>query len=228
MAFDHMTTAAEPRLSTVLVRESELGYSREAVTIRAGAGAKRLLKMGTVIGKAILGAPTVEPDPGNTGRATLTLHGTQPLLPGAERGIYRVVCLAAILTGGTFEVFSPRGYSLGRFDIPYSFDNHLSFDLQLVTTEFVVGDLYRITIPRGTGEVVALDPAAVDGTQYAYGVMSMDGEAPDGAAGAGQAIAREAVVTDTGLIWPAGITAYDRIAATERLQDRKIHIAKAI
>ena len=133
MAFDHFTATAAARLSQVLVREGDLGVTREAVTILAGSGAKRELALGTVVG-------------------TVT----------------------------------------------------------------------------ASDKVVALNPAGIDGSEAASGIMSMDGEAADGTDGTGQAIVRHAVVAESGLIWPAGITAPQKAAAIAELQALDIHIVPSV
>ena len=133
MAFDHYTATAAARLSQVLVREGYLGVSRESVTILAGSGAKRELKLGTVIG-------------------TVT----------------------------------------------------------------------------ASSKVVALNPGGADGSEAVSGIMSMDGDAADGTDGTGQAIVRQAVVAEGGLIWPAGITAPQKETAIAELKALDIHIVSSV
>ena len=228
MAFNHFTATAAAVLTKVLSWEADHHRSRETVTILAGSGAARDLKLGTVLGKATLGTPVAVADGGNTGNGALTVDAVAPLLVGAKQGVYAVECIAAATNGGTFEVFSPDGYSLGTVAVGATFANHIRFAIADGAADFVVGDGFAITVPAGTGKIVALAPAAVDGTQYAYGVMSMDALAPDGIDGTGQAIVKDATVNDAGLIWPAGITAAQKAVAVENLLSRRIDIATAV
>ena len=228
MAFNHFTATAAAVLTKVLSWEADHHRSRETVTILAGSGAVRELKLGTVLGKATLGTPLAETLVANTGNGTLTVDAVTPLLGGARKGAYTVECIAAAANGGTFVVFSPDGYSLGMVEVGATFANHIRFAIADGGTDFVVGDGFVITVPAGTGKIVALAPAAVDGTQYAYGVMSMDALAPDGIDGTGQAIVKDATVNDAGLIWPTGITAAQKAVAVENLLSRRIDIATAV
>lgn len=69
-----------------------------------------------------------------------------------------------------------------------------------------------------TGQVKALDPPASDGTELPSGVLlgAIDArlqDRPDGLI-----VARHAVVADTALVWPAGITPAEKNAALATLK----------
>ena len=69
-----------------------------------------------------------------------------------------------------------------------------------------------------TGQVKVLDPSASDGTELPSGVLlgAIDArlaDRPDGLI-----VARHAVVADTALIWPAGITPAEKNAALATLK----------
>lgn len=76
------------------------------------------------------------------------------------------------------------------------------------------------------GKLYALDPAATDGTQNAYGVLLQDTDATliDRVA---VVIARHAVLADRAVIWPAGITASQKAAALGQLEAKGILIRSA-
>ncbi|QKS31402.1 MAG: head decoration protein [Candidatus Accumulibacter similis] len=69
-----------------------------------------------------------------------------------------------------------------------------------------------------TGQVKALDPSASDGTEIPSGVLlgAIDArlaDRPDGLI-----VGRHAVVADTALVWPAGITPAEKNAALATLK----------
>ena len=68
------------------------------------------------------------------------------------------------------------------------------------------------------GKVVALAPAAVDGTQNAIGVLTADVTAADGVDAKGVMIARHAIVSDAALVWPSGITTPQKTDAIAQLK----------
>jgi len=92
-------------LGDVLKHEAPNLYSREAVTVLAGAGADRALKVGEVIGKRTRSTVTATADAGNTGDGVATL--ADPALgPKAEAGTYTLTCIAAAVNAGTFQVLT--------------------------------------------------------------------------------------------------------------------------
>ena len=67
------------------------------------------------------------------------------------------------------------------------------------------------------GKFHALAPAANDGTEAAIGVLATDTDATLIDREDALLIARHAIVARNGLIWPAGITAPQKVAATAQL-----------
>ena len=67
------------------------------------------------------------------------------------------------------------------------------------------------------GKLHALAPAASDGTETAIGVLATDTDATLIDREDALLIARHAIVARNGLIWPAGITAPQKAAATAQL-----------
>jgi hypothetical protein len=68
-----------------------------------------------------------------------------------------------------------------------------------------------------SGKVVALDPAGVDGSEVAAGVMiaAVDATSADKT---GVAIVREAMIAPANLVWPDGISAGDKATAIADLE----------
>jgi len=68
-----------------------------------------------------------------------------------------------------------------------------------------------------TGKVVALTPAASDGSEKAHSVMIADCNAT-GADKQGVAMVRDAYINTINLVWPAGITDPQKVAALGELE----------
>lgn len=198
-------------ISDVILSELGMDASREQVTVLSGQN----LVLGTVIGKATLGALS-ETHAGNTGNGAMTIDAVTPALANCQVGVYTVKCIAAAANGGTFEVFDPKGNSLGIVVVAATFENQIKFVIADGGTDFIVGDTFLVTVAAGTGKVKILTPAALDGTQNAHGVTigEYDATAADLQ---GVAIVREAVLKDASLTWPGGITQAQKDAAIAQL-----------
>ena len=212
-------------LGDVLKCEAPNLYSRDAVTVLAGNGAERALKVGAVIAARTRSEVTVTAGDGNTGDGEAT-----PADPGlgarAEAGVYQLSCTT---TGaaGTFQVLSPRNYVLPDLTVGTAYaGGHLNLTVADGATDFVVGDTFAIEV-SGDGKAVSLDPAAVDGTAEAIGIVAFDVTAPDGADVEATAILRDAVLADRAIVWPAGVSEAAKAAAIADLEVRGILVRKA-
>ena len=217
--------AESATLGDVLKGEAPNLYSREAVTVLAGDGAERALKVGAVIARRTRSTVTVTAGDGNTGDGEATL-ADPPLGALAEAGIYRLACITAG-AAGTFQVLSPKGYVLPDLTIGTAYEGgHLNLTVADGATDFVAGDTFAIEV-SGDGKVVGLDPTAVDGTAEAIGIVAYDVTAPDGADTEVTAILRDAVLADRAIGWPAGIGETARAVAIADLEARGILVRKA-
>ena len=213
-------------LGDVLKYEAPNLYSREAVTVLAGAGEDRMLKVGAAIARRTRATVTVTADDGNTGDGEATL-ADPPLGALAEAGIYRLACITAGADGGTFQVLSPRGYVLPDLTVGTAYaGGHLNLTVADGAADFAVGDTFATEV-SGDGKAVGLDPTAVDGTAEAIGIVAFDVTAPDGADAEVTAILRDAVLADRAIVWPAGITEAAKAAAIADLEARGILVRKA-
>ena len=213
-------------LGDVLKCEAPNLYSRDAVTVLAGNGAERVLMAGAVIARRTRSEVTVTAGDGKTGDGAATM--ADPALGArAEAGIYRLACITAGADGGTFQVLSPRGYVLPNLTVGTAYaEGHLNLTVADGPADFVAGDTFAIEV-SGDGKAVALDPAAVDGTAEAIGIVAYDVTAPDGADTEVTAILRDAVLADRAIVWPAGITEEQKNAAIADLEARGILVRKA-
>ena len=208
--------------SDVVLDELNKDGSREKVTVLSGQN----LAIGTVLGKALFGGVT-ETHAGNTGNGVMTPDATTPALANAQVGVYSAKCITASANGGAFEVFDPHGNSLGIIAVAATFANQIKFVIADGATDFIVGDTFLVTVAAGTLKVKILTPAALDGTQIAYGIIcpACDASLADVA---GAAIVRNAIVKDTGLVWPGGISAGDKAAALAALAGKYIISREAV
>jgi hypothetical protein len=155
---------------------------------------------------------------GNTGTGTLVVDATTPALSRAEAGVYTVRCVTAIASGGEFEVVDPIGVSLGPVNAVTgggaTFADRVKFVITAnAGTNFVVGDGFDITVSAVTGKLVNLVPGAADGSGRLVG-FALGARDPGGADSAIQYLARgPAVVADSGIVWPTGITTAQKATA---------------
>ncbi len=194
-------------LSDLVLDEEDTQASREVVTVATGQN----LKIGTVLGKATIGALS-ETHAGNTGNGVMTLDAVTPALANCLVGIYKAVCILAVPDGGTFRIYDPKGNVLGDVVVGGTFQNQIKFVIADGAVDFIEGDTFLITVAAGTGKVEILDPAGLDGTQTAYGVLTQDVDATAADVKAA-AIVKEALLKDAGLVWPVGISAGDKATA---------------
>lgn len=203
------------RLGDVVFHESDREASREAVTVLSGQN----LLIGTVLGKITKAIAAPVAGGGNTGNGTVTGYS---LGAKAKLGTYTLKCITAAVNGGTFAVISPDGDALPNASVGVGYINdQINFTINDGTTDFIVGDSFTIAVDAGSGKVKILTPAAVDGTQNAYGALTADVDA-SAADLAGVAIVRDAILKDTGLVWPGGITAGQKAAALAELESEHI------
>lgn len=176
-------------------------------------------------------APTVI---GGTGTGTVSALSLGPL---AQRGNYRLVCIAAGAThGGTFEGFAPDGSSIGTFVMPDTSttataftSSHINFTLT-DATNFIVGNYFNIAVygPAGAPKVVAWNPTPTtyDGRHRVAGVLlgAVDASSADTA---GTLLVRRAVVHEGKLKWISSASAADKALGKTQLQARDIVVAVA-
>lgn len=208
--FDYEYTMP-PGLGALLVDELAGRMSRELVTVLAGDGVDRTLALGQVFGRITKGAVSTAADGDNTGAGDFA--ATPTLGPLAEVGDYTLTCITEAAGGGVFSVVAPSGYRLPDLTVGEAYaGDHINCTLADGDPDFIAGDSITVTVAPGSGKVVALAPAAVDGSQVAAGAMTESVTAPDGVDAVGVGLVRNASVRRAGLVWPDGITE-DQVAA---------------
>lgn len=193
--------------------EESNDYSREKITVLSG----QSLSLLEVIGKVTVAVPTTgTAKVGNTASVGLCTSVTGGLSTIPE--IWTLTCTAEASNAGTFSVI---GSKTGRIKdatvaVAYTSD-FVNFTLTDTAEDFNVGDGFTITVTEGSGNVVALDPDAVNGSNHAAGIMiaAVDATSADKA---GVAIVREAMIASANLVWPAAISAGDKAIALADLE----------
>jgi len=210
-------TAFAPKIISDLLKwEVDPTYSREQGTLKA----LNVVKIGTPLGRIELGAASsAAKSGGNTANSgTFVLDATTPVLAGAESGVYTLRCITAATNGGVFRLEDPRGRVLGDFAITggaggtVTVNDKIKGVLTDGTADFVVGDGFDITVAAGSGKLVVLAPAALDGSAKCIG-FSLQERDPGNADGVILYLARMAVIADSGIAWPDAFTSDQKLAA---------------
>ena len=125
--------------------------------------------------------------------------------------------LTATSATALFEVIAPDGDVVGHGNVATAFaSDHVSFALANGGT-MTLGDYFLIIVAGYTARESKLwDPAAVDGTQEAYGILL---DATDAASTAADAVAivRHAEVIASKLSWKSTVTAAQKAEAYRQL-----------
>lgn len=153
-------------LGAILKWEQELHHSREQVTILAG----QELSVGHVLGKVEVGTvPTTgTADVGNTGNGTVTSVTGGKFV---KVGDYTLTCISADTNLGAFSVKNPDGEALpaAAVGVAYTSDQ-LNFTINDGSTDFVVGDVFTVTVPVGGLQYREINFSGVDGSAKAAGL----------------------------------------------------------
>ncbi|WP_417491867.1 head decoration protein [Maricaulis sp.] len=206
--------ATRPALLGDLLKVFDHNFSLESGTVADDVGADgRTDEIGTVYGAVLFGTPTVEAGEGNTGQGTV---GSMALKAAAQLGDYTLECIAESNGAATFAVFDPAGNRLADATEAAAYSNEqigFTIGTNSPTTEYDVGDSHVITVPAGSGQFLPIDFDAVDGTQRFAAICGERTVVPAGATQRAKIVKRQAVVTDSKLIWPEGATADQKAAA---------------
>lgn len=201
------------RLNDILKFELSNNQSREVVTVLSGQD----LVVGAVLGKIKLGTcPTTgTAGAGNAGAGTCT---TVTAGAKAKLGTYTLKCLIAAAGAGIFSVEDPDGYALPDAIVGVAYVNdQINFILNDGSPDFSVGDSFTVAIAAGSLSVRSIKSDAVDGSQDAYGILTVDCDASL-AAKSSVAIVRDAQIIEANLVWtvsPAVSTAQKAAAMAQ-------------
>lgn len=150
------------RTGEFILSEGNGTISREEVTISSTAGA---LLAGQVVGKITKGAATAAHVAGGTGNSTFSAVAVGA---NSKVGVYQLIFTAATKV----NVEDPDGVLLGVATLGTEFSaGGLTFTITAGATPHVATDRATITVAAGTGEYVAYDNTAADGSEVAAGVL---------------------------------------------------------
>lgn len=147
-----------------ILSEAEGILSRESLKVLSGQN----LKAGAVIGRVNRGVgkaaiPTVV----GTGNGTMSALFAGPEV---EKGNYLVKLITAVANGGTFSVTAPSGKALPNLVLTAGAGNttvyrsrHINFSITDGSTDFVVDDLFTITVTTGAPAVVGTGNGTISG-----------------------------------------------------------------
>lgn len=128
----------------------------------------------------------------NTGTGTLVADDQNPILEGAEDGVYLIKCKSAATTGAdakeaVFEVFSPDGGLMGSINAGTDgqdvWSNRIKFTITDKATggddvAFAAGDAFTFTVTStqadASGDLAAWNPDATDGSEVPYGILAAE------------------------------------------------------
>lgn len=121
-----------------------------------------------------------------------------------------------------FSVTAPDSTALANVTVGTTYNtSHLKFAMAQGATKFILGDTFSITIEAGSGEYVAFDADARDGSQTAAGILLKKTDATDASQSAVM-IARHAEVVANRLQWKTGNDANDKTTALATLETKNI------
>ena len=216
-------------VSSLVAYEGEVELTRATGTLLAGDGAKRTVKLGTLLGK-VSGSGDLSAisaaDAANTGNGALTM-AEPALAANAKLGVYTVNCTTGGADGASkFRVEDPAGTLVGTATGGAAFDKAIKFTIDGGGTTFVVGDAFSVTVVRAAGQedgkIVAWDPTAADGSEKVWGISLREVEAEDGVDNVDGILAlrRMAVLVAETIAWPDGISAGQKAAAILDMDER--------
>jgi hypothetical protein len=179
-----------------LVSEAPGTLSRDNGVLDNTAGALDLyVPAGLVVMAEAFGTLTAAAKPGNTGNGTIGSLSVQPPAgsnPGAMVGAYTISFTSAI----AFSVFAPDGRELLPGVVGTAYADEIGFRITAGGTAFAAGDGFTITVPAGSGNLVAFD-----GTGAVAGIVFNRVYVPAGGTARCTIVTRDAEVNRAELQW---------------------------
>ncbi|MCB8835945.1 head decoration protein [Aurantimonas sp. VKM B-3413] len=216
-----------PIMSGLLKWESNPEFCRETGTLLAGAGAARIVKLGTLLGLITAAgamAASASADAGNTGNGTMTMADPSTTT-AAKAGIYRVVCTTGGADGTSkFRVEDPEGVQVGTATGGAAFTKQIKFTIAGGGTAFAPGDAFSVTVSIAAddddGKIVAWDPDATNGSEVIHGVSLVEATAADGVDNTTDLLftRRDSILFIGAIQWPNGLTSDQKAKAVADLK----------
>lgn len=157
-----------------------------------------------------------------TGNGAITIGAIGGL---AKSGVYRAVVTEAAANAGTFSFYSPLSNEYIA-DVTVgggatSVGNHFTITIADGSTDFVVGDNFTVTVQLAVPKWTQHNPAAIDGSQVAAGILYNDVDASSSDLTT-TIFTRMGEVFDGKLTWKTNITAAQKAQALADLSTKQI------
>lgn len=199
-------------MTTSFLYEPDPALARVSATIGAG----QVLQSGTVVGRINLGEVASAAGAGNAGDGTIGLH-VEPRAWHCKVGRYRIECVTEIPGGGVFRVTDPAGFDVGYVAAGEEHSRGIRFTVTAGEGDFRLGDHFTVDVAKGSGRLVQLDPAGVDGRQTPTAILAEDVDTTEGEVIAYVIGRPGSVIHRAALIWPEGYTNLQKAAALQEL-----------
>lgn len=158
-----------------IIGQNDFDVNNEEVVLDAIAGTA--LRDGRVMGKRTRGAQVVgAPVAGNNaGNGVFAANPTADA--NVAPGDYLIEIVEDVANAGRIKVTGPDG-TITRGNVGAAVDGQLNFTLNDGAADFVAGDNWKVNVsyPNANGRWCPVNPAAVDGTQIAAGILYGDRE----------------------------------------------------
>lgn len=205
------------RIGDLVAVEWDQNYSRERVTLLAGAGAIRSIpQFALVAALPGAGAVTSVAKPANIGNGVL---GAVTGDANAPEGDYSIVIIEPGANAGAFEVVRPDGRIDGEGTVGVAYNGQINFNLADGAADFVAGDAFTVTVAyTADPKYVAWDPASLTGAQVVSGVCLAPANAADGVDDLMDVLVRgPVIIRKSEMAWPVGVTDTQKSAAYRTL-----------
>jgi hypothetical protein len=137
----------------------------EEIVVAASQGA---LAKGTILARKHLKAGTATPTATGNGVFTYTGIGNK-----AKKGSYILKCITAVSNAGVFSVVDPDGVRLADATVAVAYANqHLKFTIADGATDFVVGDLFTVTVIADDDTCIVYDVTVNEQAGLPYCVLA--------------------------------------------------------
>lgn len=133
---------------------TSLTVTADRVGLEPGAYNLEMTELGVKNGTA---TATAAADGGNTGDGAA---GAATAGSAAKAGVYTLTCITAQVDAGIFSVFDPDGERLEDLTVAVAYsNNHFGITIADGATDFIVGDIFTITMTNTGGLFKLVDPS---------------------------------------------------------------------
>lgn len=165
-------------------------------------------------------------DVGNTGGATIAL-ATPAVSADVLGGVYSLEVIST--SGGiTWSVTDPLGKALANATTGVAYTGDVKFTITAAGAASVVGDLATVTVNLSADDsyFVEFNPAGTDGSEVPAAILYPNVTTGVGETAKAAGIVRLATVRESDLVWKAGTTPEQKLAALKVLAEKKTIVGR--